>query len=106
MTDETPAAPTVVNVAVPAVQTAGTPAAIPGFRFGAQHLAGLAGAAYGGNELVQPLVHWAVTGGAPDQAAQSSLSTIASLLVGAAVVYFTRGRAAVAAALNGDPNAN
>lgn len=103
MADEAPAAPAAeptAPVKVPAtVQVTST---IPGFKFGATHLAGLAGVAYGGNELTQPLIHWAVTGGAPDQAAQSALATIASLLIGGAVIWFTRGRAGVAAVLNGD----
>lgn len=103
MADETPAAPApepTAPVKVPA--TVQVTSAIPGFKFGATHLAGLAGIAYGGNELTQPLIHWAVTGGAPDQAAQSALATIASLLVGGAVIWLARGRAGVAAVLNGD----
>jgi uncharacterized membrane protein required for colicin V production len=100
MADETPAvAPAAAPVAVPVVQASAT---IPGFRFGSAHLAGLAGAGYAGNELVQPLVHWAVTGGIPDAKAESSLATIVSLLAAGIVIFFTRGRAGVAAALNGD----
>lgn len=104
MADETPAAaPVAAPVVMPVIQA---PATIPGFRFGSAHLAGLAGAGYAGNELVRPLVHWAVTGGAPDATAESSLATIISLLVAGIVIFFTRGRAGVAAVLNGDPNAN
>ena len=102
MADEIPAAPVAAAPAVaPAVQPADAPA-IPGFRFGATHLASLMGAGYAGNELTKPLIHWAVTGGAPDADAQSAMATIASLIVAGVVIWFTRGRAGIAAILTGD----
>lgn len=73
----------------PAVAPA--PAAAPsGFNLTTSHVmtgGALSGLGVGGYELFSPLVHWAVTGGAPDADAQKSLSLIATLAAGALVAF-------------------
>jgi len=97
MSDETPAA-----AAAPAPVVAPAP-----FRFTSLHLAGIGAASYFGNEQLRPLIDWAIHGGQPTDAAESSLATLGSAAVALLVIYFTRGRAGVAAVLNGDnPNAS
>jgi hypothetical protein len=110
MSDETPAA-----AAAPApVVAPASPA--PFFGIGVQHLLGAGAALGGGGALtyltgeIQPVIHWLVTGGAPDAPAEHSLATLAALAVIAAaglIANYTRARPVPAASKTGDtPNAS
>ena len=110
MADEIPAAPVAAAPAdAPAVQPA--PAQAPastGFTLGSSHLlggVGVAGITWASANLVQPLVHWAVTGGAPSLTTEQAASVLITGAAALALVRLIRGRGAVRALFNGATNA-
>jgi hypothetical protein len=117
MSDESPAvAPAAIAAPALGDLAASIVADKPASLFGMQvsHWLG-AGVALGGTGAlgyltgeIQPVVHWAVAGGAPDASAEKSIATLAALAVlavAALVTNYTRRRAVPAAPQNGDTHA-
>lgn len=108
MTDETLAAP----AAAPVAALAAAPTRLSLFGIDVKHVLGgtaIAGSAYGLSELAglyQPIIHWAVTGGAPTSDCEHALSVLGALVTlgigGLVATLTTRGRAAPAAPQTGD----
>lgn len=100
MADELPAAPV-------AAASVAAPVASKRFSLDTSHLVGgtaVASITWASSNLVQPLVHWAFTGGAPSLTTEQSASLV---ITGAAALVLVRlflGRGAVRALFNGASN--